>query len=552
MRILAFFIFFLSSVFEPPTIYEGRIRSHDAATYLWLNDFSSDAPNIAWGLHLKGYEAYLDTPFYSTQTSKKLLSHRELKHQLIENPDSGEKTARLLVASQVEIPGLKTRREGDQLLILAVPEQLPWAHLKPGAYVDIQSNKSPSEEILRLFGLIQRFEANAADLFLMLPDRFQKGKWHNLSTLRESESNFTLFSDGDYARLREAYLSLTDGPSDAFRQAFERAYSPIAGTVALSTPTKNLLYPSKNQLSIESLYYRLPLVKMALVGYLIAAILLILRYRRAGFVVCGLAFALHTLLLLIRCYILWRPPVANMVETVLYVPWIAVAAGWGLVAFRQSSLILAISAISSALMLLLTLFIYPLHPLDPVPAVLDSQFWLTIHVLMVVGSYGVFLLSSLLGHVYLFMELRWKYFGGPLSITSAMLSRAILYALYVGTGLLICGTVLGGIWAAQSWGRFWDWDPKESWAFISSCAYLIAIHCYRFKKIGDTGLAFSAALGFLVITFTWYGVNYILGTGLHSYGFGHGGESYYYAFLALDLALLASFAYGFRQKSFLT
>src|SRR5438128_6981056 len=95
------------------------------------------------------------------------------------------------------------------------------------------------------------------------------------------------------------------------------------------------------------------------------------------------------------------------------------------------------------------------------------------------------------------------------------LSQVILQTLYGGTTLLITGTILGGIWAAESWGRFWDWDPKESWAFISSCFYLIWIHAYRFGRIGSFGLAIGAVGGLLAISFTWYGVNYILGTGLH-------------------------------------
>ena len=103
--------------------------------------------------------------------------------------------------------------------------------------------------------------------------------------------------------------------------------------------------------------------------------------------------------------------------------------------------------------------------------------------------------------------------------------------LYIGTALLIVGTILGGVWAAQSWGRFWDWDPKESWAFISALMYLAFLHAYKFRKIKERGLAIGSILGLMTISFTWYGVNYILGTGLHSYGFGGGGEWLYYSYL---------------------
>ena len=121
---------------------------------------------------------------------------------------------------------------------------------------------------------------------------------------------------------------------------------------------------------------------------------------------------------------------------------------------------------------------------------------------------------------------------------SPKLLDALLQSLYVGIALLIPGTILGGIWAAQSWGRFWDWDPKESWAFISSCVYLLIIHAYRFKRISGIGLAIGSIGGLLAISFTWYGVNYILGTGLHSYGFGSGGEWIYYSYVGLELAFI--------------
>jgi hypothetical protein len=146
---------------------------------------------------------------------------------------------------------------------------------------------------------------------------------------------------------------------------------------------------------------------------------------------------------------------------------------------------------------------------------------------MVVGSYGVFILAGVLAHIELIRK-QDKIPASPL-----------LPLLYLGTIALIGGTILGGIWAAQSWGRFWDWDPKESWAFVSSCIYLLLIHAYRFGKISTFGLAVGSILGLIAISFTWYGVNYILGTGLHSYGFGSGGEYWYYGYIGAEMLFLA-------------
>ncbi len=180
-------------------------------------------------------------------------------------------------------------------------------------------------------------------------------------------------------------------------------------------------------------------------------------------------------------------------------------------------------------------------------AVLDSQVWLMVHVLLVVGSYGLFILGAALGHFYLggFLlykeERAWMHPLPPL----------ILQTLYGGTALLLSGTILGGIWAAQSWGRFWDWDPKESWAFISLCVYLLFIHAYRFSRLSSFGLSIGAVLGALTISFTWYGVNYLLGTGLHSYGFGEGGTYPYFLFLGGEgVFLTLVLSQKFRLKSF--
>ncbi len=183
--------------------------------------------------------------------------------------------------------------------------------------------------------------------------------------------------------------------------------------------------------------------------------------------------------------------------------------------------------------------------LHQVQAVLDSQFWLTLHVLLIVASYGVFILGSIIGHFYLglFVTHRQETF------MMQQISQLIFKTMYGGTVFLIMGTILGGIWAAESWGRFWAWDPKESWAFISICFYLIWIHAYRFHHIASFGLAIGAISGLLSISFTWYGVNYILGVGLHSYGFGSGGGLYYYIFLGVECIFLITMLWIYYARS---
>ncbi len=283
-------------------------------------------------------------------------------------------------------------------------------------------------------------------------------------------------------------------------------YGELAGSAYLVAEGKALYYPSYGQLFSEWLLYVVPFKWIIIVCYALALV----RWR--SFLVVG--FCLHTLVLALRCYVLGRPPVSNMAETILYVPWVAVVVGFF---FNQRAALVAAIAI--------LLFLPARVGLENVQAVLDSQYWLMIHVMMVVGSYGILLVAGVLGHLLL--------------LKKKVSEQKLIQCLYLGTGLLIGGTILGGIWAAESWGRFWDWDPKEAWAFISSGIYLITIHAYRFKKMGRYGLAVGSIIGLMAITFTWYGVNYILGTGLHSYGFGNGGEIFYYLYLVGEVAFLA-------------
>ncbi len=301
---------------------------------------------------------------------------------------------------------------------------------------------------------------------------------------------------------------------------------------------RGLKPPAAWKIQLEKLYYSLPLITLSLLLYLGSLPLLLLPYRYAVFIgkgLFGVGFLTLTLTLIMRWLILNRPPVSNMAETMLYVPWIAslVALLWN----KKTPLMLAAGAILSLIILTLLQISGLDTGLENVQPVLNSPFWLTIHVLMIVASYGVLLFAGVLGHLYLILKRK----------SPAGLEKLILNSLYLGVALLIPGTLLGGVWAAQSWGRFWDWDPKESWAFATACIYLLMIHAYRFHFIGSLGLAVGSIFGLIAVSFTWYGVNYILGSGLHSYGFGKGGEWIYYSFVAAELLFVCINILRFKQ-----
>jgi len=106
---------------------------------------------------------------------------------------------------------------------------------------------------------------------------------------------------------------------------------------------------------------------------------------------------------------------------------------------------------------------------------------------------------------------------------------------------------MGGVWASYSWGRFWGWDPKETWALIAVLCYLAVFHGRVAGWLDSFGVAFWSSIAFLSVIMAWYGVNFVLGVGLHSYGFGGGGLPYVLLVVAIDVAVLLFFLTRFKM-----
>ncbi|MBS0652923.1 MAG: cytochrome c biogenesis protein CcsA [Verrucomicrobia bacterium] len=257
--------------------------------------------------------------------------------------------------------------------------------------------------------------------------------------------------------------------------------------------------------------------------YLFAGFLFFIKnLKKAADHLFSLAVMLHTGFLVGYSFFQGRPPVATMQETFMYVAWIV----GGSIFFlkKQYAYLVPLGAFSSAFLLWIATSLTPAtSELQPV---LNAPYWLTVHVMVIVASYGFLLISALVSHIYLVNR-------------KESLMKLIVPCNYIGTGLLTAGTILGGLWAARTWGSFWSWDVKESWAFISICIYLAALHMDSFKMAKSVAICLISSVGFLSVTFTWYGINYVLKKGMHTYGFGDGGILYYFIFLIADLALLA-------------
>lgn len=234
--------------------------------------------------------------------------------------------------------------------------------------------------------------------------------------------------------------------------------------------------------------------------------------------VIGLTFVVHTIDLIARWYIAGHAPWSNAYESIVYVAWAAMF--FGLSFDIKSKLTVASAAFVTAMILAAA----SANWIDPEIANLQpvlNSYWLMIHVAVIVASYGPFALGMILGFVtLLLMVFTTKNNQKTMTLHIQELSIINEMALTVGLIMLTIGNFLGGQWANESWGRYWGWDPKETWALISIMVYAFVIHA-RFVPALRSKWLFSlmSMYAFIAILFTYYGVNFHL-SGLHSYASG--------------------------------
>jgi len=311
-------------------------------------------------------------------------------------------------------------------------------------------------------------------------------------------------------------------------------------------------YPSAATLQFEHHYMTLHPFRWAWIIYLCALLTLLLTalwakiigYRLTwALVLVGLGFEVYGLAC--RIIISGRPPVTNMYETVIWVSFGSMLFATILESIYRKRYFFYAGLGASVLALIIadsqpTILDASINPLT---AVLRNNMWLTIHVLTIVSSYAAFALTAALGHIALTMSLWGKRYATALGEVQFFIYRA----MQIGVLLLAAGTILGGVWANYSWGRFWGWDPKETWALVTLLCYLALLHGRLAGWWKGFGLAVGSVVCFLSVMMSWYGVNFVLGKGLHSYGFGTGGFSYVACFAVFEVIFVA-FVLGWNRK----
>ncbi|WP_026707387.1 cytochrome c biogenesis protein CcsA [Flavobacterium frigidarium] len=318
--------------------------------------------------------------------------------------------------------------------------------------------------------------------------------------------------------------------------------------------------PSEDKIDLEILYNKYDILPKLFFCYALGGIFMLIftllsiffdkKYLRVtvnGFhILIGVFFGLHTLALIARWFISGHAPWSNAYEAIIYVAWATMF--FGLAFDRKSKLTVASAAFVTSMIFMAAYANW----LDPEIANLQpvlNSYWLMIHVAVIVASYGPFALGMILG----FVSLLLIFFTNEKNKAKMDLNiQEITYinemALTIGLIMLTIGNFLGGQWANESWGRYWGWDPKETWALISIMVYAFVIHARFVPALrGKWVFNLMSMFAFISILFTYYGVNFHL-VGLHSYASGEAHSLSWIWYSLGSITLIGALAYPKYRK----
>jgi ABC-type transport system involved in cytochrome c biogenesis permease subunit len=346
------------------------------------------------------------------------------------------------------------------------------------------------------------------------------------------------------AALQDTSLIALRAVKDAFVKGDQEAFNAAVGTFNESVVQKAGSTISIPHPTIELLYNRInpfPLSKILFGIAAIAALIIVFSRGKlvygAGILLTVAGFVITTIGIVLRMIIMGRPPVTNLYETFVFVAWAAVVIGLVLEWLGQRPIGILVSSLTGFLFL----HIAGRYALDGdtmgmLAAVLDSSFWLATHIVTISLGYAGCVGAGVMGHVYCIQCMMKNADPGRLQA----LDRSVYGVLCFGLLFTVIGTVFGGMWADQAWGRFWGWDPKENGALLIILWCLVVLHSRRSGMIRGIGTALGAILSTLLVMFAWIGVN-LLGVGLHSYGFTSAGARALVIYTTLEALFIALF-----------
>jgi ABC-type transport system involved in cytochrome c biogenesis permease subunit len=367
---------------------------------------------------------------------------------------------------------------------------------------------------------------------LIIPPAQNPGDWKNVATvmLEAAKGGAVPPAVDRYAAMAAA---LQNKDAAGFNSALRDLRSSLVPSFARAL----------QKIQAEVFFNQMQPFYNAMVIYVFAGLLAIVSWfnraeslRRSAVWLVGLAFFIHTTGLIYRIALQGRPPVTNLYSSAIFIGWGACLLGMILEKFYKNG----IGAVVSAGMGFITLIIAHNLALDGdtmemMRAVLDSNMWLATHVVAESVGYLSTFVAGFLGLIYI---LRGVFTRTLDQATAKSLTRMIYGVVCFATLFTFVGTVLGGIWADQSWGRFWGWDPKENGALIIVLWNALILHLRWGGMIRERGLVNCAVFGNVVTSWSWFGVN-MLGIGLHSYGFTDAAFKWLTLFVSSQIGFIA-------------
>lgn len=406
-------------------------------------------------------------------------------------------------------------------------ERLEVPKLSAGDVVRLIQNHPEGAKNLELFKVLRSDAAQALDLsedrrYVSYAELFRSRDLLQLYASRDDNHPATL-------EMRRLYSNVLEYEAVAARTAF----SPVGDAEAGVDPAR---------ISMEVLYHKLNLALWAFVAAFIACLLaslnMVFKSRKmdvAANVACIATAGILAVLFTLRTYVAVRVPLSSLYEIVLLVAMLLMAFEAGAFIFckrRTFSLMVPVTFMAALMLFFAKFVLEPGDTFRPIPAVLNSSVFLTVHVFTIALGFAGMILSGVVAHVALFRASSEK------NSASSPLNSLLYGTLIFGAVFTVIGTLLGGVWADFAWGRFWGFDPKECGALFVILWAMLELHLRAGKLVSPRGFALMNCFNVIVTFLCWFGVN-LLGVGLHSYGFQSGSLTWLALFVGIDSMVIA-------------
>ena len=384
---------------------------------------------------------------------------------------------------------------------------------------------------------IQRYETLAGMAYILaVPPTPAPGErsddWRSVA-----ESLLRSIGSGSIDPVTKTYAQLGDAYRAGNTIAFNQQASDLTSFMLKEQPV------AAKRASFEFLFNRVEPFYHDMILYVLAFLLACTSWlawnrvlNRSAFYLLLLALALHTFGLISRMYLQERPPVTNLYSSAIFIGWGTVVVGLILERIFRDGIG---SACAGAIGFITLVIAHHLagngDTLEMLQAVLDTNIWLATHVVCITTGYAAMFLAGMLAIIYVVRGVFTRSLTRPVADAFGRMTYGVVC---FATLFSFVGTVLGGIWADQSWGRFWGWDPKENGAVLIVLWCAITLHARWGGFIRQRGLMIMALFGNVITSFSWFGVN-MLGVGLHSYGFMQKAFPWLVGFIVSQLALMA-------------